>query len=113
MLDTAGNGPDLSLLLGPHDLAVFLGMADWRTRTGRIQTSLFYVVRFRRGDAEWTQACRIVPGRRPGHLTIHIQRIADGDRCVELAAWLGDRLNERRQLEESTAGASAADLHAG
>jgi hypothetical protein len=96
MFDTAGAGPDLSLLLGPHDRAVFLGMADWRTRAGRIEPSLLYVVLHRRGAEPWSQACRIVPDRRPGHLTVHVERILDGDRCVELAAWLGERLHAAR-----------------
>jgi hypothetical protein len=93
MFDSAGKAPDLTLLLGPHDRAVFLGMAEWRTRTGRVEPSMLYVSLHRRGGQTWSQACRIVPDGRPGHLTVHVERIRDGDSCIELAAWLGERLH--------------------
>jgi hypothetical protein len=98
MFDTASHSPDLTLLLGPHDRAVFLGTADWRTRAGRVESSMLYVVLHRRGPREWSQACRIVPDGRPGHLTVHVERIAEGDRCVDLAAWFGDRLHAQRDI---------------
>jgi hypothetical protein len=88
MLDGTGDAPDLSLLLGPHDAAEFVALCNWRDRTGRCQASLLYVVLHRHGGDCWTQACRILRDRRPGHLTVHVERIEDGDRRDALRAWL-------------------------
>ncbi|SFK20263.1 hypothetical protein [Falsiroseomonas stagni] len=88
MLDSAGTPPDLTLLLGPHDAAEFVAFCEWRDRLGRCSPSLLYVVVHRRGGESWTQAIRILPDRRPGHLTIHVERIRDGDERAALRAWL-------------------------
>jgi hypothetical protein len=88
MFDGAGLAPDLSLLLGPHDSAEFVALCAWCDRMGRRQDSLLYVVLQRRGEDCWTTACRIVRDRRPGHLTIHVERMRDGDHRADFGAWL-------------------------
>lgn len=90
MLDWTGARPDFSLFLGPEDVAEFVGACSWRDRAGRCRPALLYVLLHRRGAEAWTHACRIAPDRRPGHLTLHLERAAPGDRRAELAAWLRD-----------------------
>lgn len=88
MLDSAGDGPDFSLFLGPEDTADFVGACQWRDRAGRCRPALLYVLLHRRGGETWTHACRLPPDRRAGHLTLHLERALPGDRRVELAEWL-------------------------
>ncbi|MGX9964655.1 hypothetical protein ACVFYP_15095 [Roseomonas sp. F4] len=88
MLDSTGDRPDFSLFLGPDDQAEFVGAAQWRDRAGRCRPCLLYIVLHRRDGEVWTHACRVPPDRRPGHVTLHLERALPGDRRAELAAWL-------------------------
>lgn len=89
MLD-AGPAPDLDLLLSPGDAAEFVAMRDWMRRDGRAEASMLWVVLHRR-HGEWTHAYRVVRDRRPGHLTIYLERAEPGDARAALRAWLLER----------------------
>jgi len=86
MLD-AGPAPDLDLLLSPGDEAEFVAMAEWMRRDGRVEPSMLWVVLHRR-HGDWTHAYRVVPDRRPGHLTVFLERSLEGDRRDMLREWL-------------------------
>lgn len=87
MLDAAGPVPDLDLILSPEDSAEFLGVAEWRRRDGRVETSQLWLVLHRRHGL-WTHAYRVVPDRRPGHLAVYLERAVEGDARVALRGWL-------------------------
>ncbi|MGG5823800.1 hypothetical protein [Falsiroseomonas sp. HW251] len=89
MLD-AGAAPDLDLLLSPGDAAEFVAMRDWMRRDGRVEASMLWVVVHRR-HGEWTHAYRVVRDRRPGHLTVYLERAEPGDARAALRAWLLER----------------------
>ncbi len=87
MLDQAGTAPDLDLLLSPGDEAHFVGLSDWMRRDGRMEPSHLWVVLHRRHGL-WTHAYRVVRDRRPGCLSVYLERAVEGDARAELRAWL-------------------------
>ena len=92
MFDVAP-APDLALLLAPGDEAEFVALCAWTTRTGRCEPSWLYAV-LHRGHGLWTHAYRVVPDRRPGHLSVYLERTAEGDCRAALAEWLRARAAE-------------------
>ncbi|MBY0338882.1 MAG: hypothetical protein K2X11_19865 [Acetobacteraceae bacterium] len=91
MFDAAITDPWPDLRFDPRDQAVALGAGPWRLGAVRGELSTFHVVLHRR-HGDWTHAYRVTPGPRPGRFTIHLLRVAEGDRRAEMAAWLLDRL---------------------
>lgn len=92
MLDVTP-APDLALLLAPGDEVEFVALCAWTTRSGRCEPSWLYVV-LHRGHGLWTHAYRVVPDRRPGHLAVFLERVAEGDCRAALADWLRARALE-------------------
>jgi hypothetical protein len=90
MLDVT-EAPDLDLLLAPGDQAEFVALCAWTTRTGRAEASWLYIV-LHQGHGPWTHAYRVVPDRRPGHLTVFLERTEPGDRREDVRAWLRARV---------------------
>ena len=87
MLDnTTLSTPDLALVLGPEDTALFIGEAVRRKSVGRETRDLVYVVVHRTAGL-WTHVYRVSQGNRPGHLLVWFERFYDGDCTEEAASW--------------------------
>ncbi len=90
--ERAAESLDLQRILGPHAAAECVAVCHWRTRTGRREASVVYVV-LHTGCGRWTSVSRIVR-ERGGRLAVHVAAVREGDSRSALRAWalaqLGD-----------------------
>jgi hypothetical protein len=83
--------PDLTLILGPEDDAVFLGFADWPGPLNRRLRGMVYAVIHRRHGV-WTHIYRVAPDRTTDRLLVYLEKVLEGERLDDARAWIAPAL---------------------
>lgn len=78
--------PDLSLILGPDDVAVAVGPCPLPPRDRRYVRGTLYAVLHRRFGV-WTHVYRVLEEEGHGRMLVHLDKVFAGDRLDEAVAW--------------------------
>lgn len=78
--------PDLSLVLGPDDIAIPVAPCTPPRKNGPYVRGTLYVVVHRRFGL-WTHVYRVLQEARPERMLVHLDKVFEGERVADARAW--------------------------